>query len=228
MIDTTFARTVLGTPFYLAPELIKEEPYNEKSDVWGLGCVLYELCTGAPPFTAGNQGALILKILKQHPAHIQSSYSNELKGLITKCLEKNATMRPSIPEVLRLSGGASRATSLKIFIPSDSVLTPQVTVVRKSAATPKRGKAVRPVSRESRGRLLKRDTDVPIGNRVRNKHKQPPPKTSWGRRPINRHDDAPTDVETGQSTPEQLMFPIPNITTDFTGILPLELESRIQ
>ena len=48
------ARTVIGTPYYLSPELCEEKPYNHKSDIWSLGCVLYELCTYKHPFEAKN------------------------------------------------------------------------------------------------------------------------------------------------------------------------------
>jgi NIMA (never in mitosis gene a)-related kinase len=43
--NSDFARTMVGTPYYLSPEMCEEKPYNEKSDVWALGCALYELCT---------------------------------------------------------------------------------------------------------------------------------------------------------------------------------------
>ena len=48
------AFTVVGTPYYLSPELCEEKPYNNKSDIWSLGCVLYELCTLRHPFEAMN------------------------------------------------------------------------------------------------------------------------------------------------------------------------------
>jgi len=48
------AFTVVGTPYYLSPELCEEKPYNHKSDIWSLGCVLYELCTYRHPFDAKN------------------------------------------------------------------------------------------------------------------------------------------------------------------------------
>jgi NIMA (never in mitosis gene a)-related kinase len=46
------AHTVVGTPYYLSPELCEEKAYNNKSDIWSLGCVLYELCTLKHPFEA--------------------------------------------------------------------------------------------------------------------------------------------------------------------------------
>ena len=73
-----FAHTMVGTPFYLSPELCEEKPYNEKSDIWAMGCLLYELCTFRHPFEAANQASLILKIIRGkytsrnagiHPSH---------------------------------------------------------------------------------------------------------------------------------------------------------------
>lgn len=65
LADTTnFAHTMVGTPYYLSPEMAEEKPYNEKSDVWALGCVLYEMCTHRHPFEASNQAALFLKIIR--------------------------------------------------------------------------------------------------------------------------------------------------------------------
>ena len=62
--STEFASTVVGTPYYLSPELCENAPYNEKSDVWALGVVLYEMLALRRPFEARNQGALLLKILR--------------------------------------------------------------------------------------------------------------------------------------------------------------------
>jgi NIMA (never in mitosis gene a)-related kinase len=51
---SNMAHTIVGTPYYLSPELCEEKPYNHKSDVWSLGCVLYELCAFRHPFEANN------------------------------------------------------------------------------------------------------------------------------------------------------------------------------
>lgn len=81
--QNNFARTMVGTPYYLSPEMCEEKPYNEKSDIWALGCVLYELCTFRHPFEANNQGALILKIIRGRYEPINNKlYSPGLIDLI--------------------------------------------------------------------------------------------------------------------------------------------------
>ena len=100
LTHTKFAKTFIGTPYYLSPELCQDIPYNDKSDVWALGCILYELCTYKHPFNAKNQGALIIKILKDTPSPIHSYYSNELQELIYSLLEKDEQLRPSCYDIL--------------------------------------------------------------------------------------------------------------------------------
>jgi NIMA (never in mitosis gene a)-related kinase len=96
--------TFVGTPLYLSPEICEERPYNEKSDIWALGCILYEMSTFKHPFDASNQGALILKILKGKFEPIPREYSNDLKVLIDLMLEKNHFKRPSIFDILTMPG----------------------------------------------------------------------------------------------------------------------------
>ncbi len=95
-------QSFVGTPLYLSPEICEERPYNEKSDIWALGCILYEMATFRHPFDATNQGALVLKILKGKYEPISHEYSNDLKNLIDMLLEKNHFKRPSIFDVLTL------------------------------------------------------------------------------------------------------------------------------
>jgi len=95
------AHTVVGTPYYLSPELCEEKPYNNKSDIWSLGCVLYELCTLRHPFEAMNQGALCLKILRAQYSPIPATYSNSLKDMVDKMLTKDYRQRPDIEQILR-------------------------------------------------------------------------------------------------------------------------------
>ena len=65
------AHTVVGTPYYLSPELCEDKPYNTKSDVWALGCVLYELATLQHAFDATNMCALVLKV---STSDVQTAY----------------------------------------------------------------------------------------------------------------------------------------------------------
>ena len=58
------ASTVIGTPYYMSPELCEDQPYDQKSDIWALGCVLYELCMLRHAFDALNLGALVRKVLE--------------------------------------------------------------------------------------------------------------------------------------------------------------------
>ena len=94
--QTFFAKTFIGTPYYLSPEICEDKPYNDKSDVWALGCILYELCTYHHPFTAKSQGGLILKILNENPKPINDYYSKDLKHLIKVIFNKDYQKRPYI------------------------------------------------------------------------------------------------------------------------------------
>jgi len=96
------ANTVVGTPYYLSPELCEEKPYNHKSDVWSLGCVLYELCTFRHPFEANNQGALILKIVKGKFESIPNNYTSDLRELTELLLKKDPKKRPNLNHILNM------------------------------------------------------------------------------------------------------------------------------
>ncbi|XP_071789352.1 serine/threonine-protein kinase Nek2-like [Asterias amurensis] len=99
--DTSFAKTFVGTPYYMSPEQMNHCSYNEKSDMWSLGCLIYELCSLSPPFTAINQQNLALKIKEGKFRPLPSQYSSELNELISKMLKTNAVLRPSIDDILK-------------------------------------------------------------------------------------------------------------------------------
>ena len=64
--------------------MCEERPYNEKSDMWALGCLTYELCTLSPPFVAANQLALARKITNSTPGPLPAHFSMELQFLVMK------------------------------------------------------------------------------------------------------------------------------------------------
>ncbi|CAK9096126.1 unnamed protein product [Durusdinium trenchii] len=94
------ARTAIGTPYYLSPEICQERPYSYKSDVWSLGCVLYELATLRHAFDAESMQGLVLKILRGVPPQVPASFSAELRSLIAEMLTKDPNCRPSVNELL--------------------------------------------------------------------------------------------------------------------------------
>ena len=111
----SFAKTLIGTPYYLSPELCEEKPYNDKSDVWALGCILYELCTFRHPFNAKNQVSLILKILKGTHDPIGNNYSNDLQNLVNSLFEKDAKKRPSCKQILNNNIIIEKAKQFGLF-----------------------------------------------------------------------------------------------------------------
>jgi NIMA (never in mitosis gene a)-related kinase len=97
--QSMLAQTNVGTPFYMSPELINEKKYDERSDIWSLGCLVYEMATLQPPFTASNQLSLAMKINKGRFAQIPAHYSTPLSNIIKSMLRVDLSKRPRIDEV---------------------------------------------------------------------------------------------------------------------------------
>nr|XP_019607738.1 PREDICTED: serine/threonine-protein kinase Nek3 isoform X1 [Rhinolophus sinicus]XP_019607740.1 PREDICTED: serine/threonine-protein kinase Nek3 isoform X1 [Rhinolophus sinicus] len=95
-----FACTYVGTPYYVPPEIWENTPYNNKSDIWSLGCILYELCTLKHPFQANSWKSLILKICQGSVSPLPSHYSYELQHLIKQMFKRNPSHRPSATTLL--------------------------------------------------------------------------------------------------------------------------------
>ena len=111
---SSYAHTFIGTPYYISPELCKDQPYNDKSDVWALGCVLYELCTLNHPFEGGTQVEIYEKILTQKFKSINPEYSSELKKMIDLLLEKDERKRPKMKDILKMKSVIDRAKKYNI------------------------------------------------------------------------------------------------------------------
>ena len=86
----------------MSPEQIEETKYNEKSDIWSLGCFLYELATLKPPFQAKNQLMLAMKIKNGKFEKISKRYSEELWRVINLMLNVNYEKRPSTEDLLNI------------------------------------------------------------------------------------------------------------------------------
>ncbi|KAF2116924.1 kinase-like domain-containing protein [Lophiotrema nucula] len=97
-----FASTYVGTPFYMSPEICKAEQYTLYSDIWALGCIIYEMCAKQPPFNAKTHFELIQKIKIGKYDAIPSCYSPELGKVIASCLQVFPRNRPDTASLLNL------------------------------------------------------------------------------------------------------------------------------
>ena len=96
------AKTMVGTPYYLSPEIISGNPYDAKSDIWSLGVLLYEMMTFKMPFNANNFSMLVAKIQRGNYIPPPSIYTKDLRELVSKCLTLEPERRPSIQEIIRM------------------------------------------------------------------------------------------------------------------------------
>ncbi|XP_056139891.1 serine/threonine-protein kinase Nek3 [Lampris incognitus] len=95
-----YACAYVGTPYYVSPEIWDNKPYNNKSDVWSLGCVLYELCTLHHPFQALSWKSLILKVCRGAYPPIPDHLPYELHYLVKQMFKTNPKDRPSLYTIL--------------------------------------------------------------------------------------------------------------------------------
>ena len=114
--------TQTGTPYYASPEVWRDQPYDHKSDIWSLGCVLYEMCTLKPPFRANDMNGLYKKVLKGSFGPIGPKYSKKLETVVSKMLQVETNLRPSTQELLEMPEVQHKATELGINLKFD--LTP--------------------------------------------------------------------------------------------------------
>ncbi|KAM3915087.1 serine/threonine-protein kinase Nek4 [Leptodactylus fuscus] len=95
------ASTLIGTPYYMSPELFSNKPYNYKSDVWALGCCVYEMATLRHAFNAKDMNSLVYRIIEGKLPPMPKDYSNELKDLIGTMLSRQPEKRPTPRQILR-------------------------------------------------------------------------------------------------------------------------------
>ena len=94
------ASTLIGTPYYLSPEIVMNKPYSFKSDIWSLGVLLYEMMSLKMPFDAVSLPMLTLKIMKGDYPPPPSNYSRDLRNLVSLLLDVSVEKRPDINEIL--------------------------------------------------------------------------------------------------------------------------------
>ena len=87
--------TQTGTPYYASPEVWRDQPYDSKSDIWSLGCVIYEMTTLKPPFRAADMNGLYKRVLKGAYPEIPKKYTRDLADVIMKMLQVDHRLRPT-------------------------------------------------------------------------------------------------------------------------------------
>ena len=92
--------TQTGTPYYASPEVWNDTPYDSKSDIWSLGCVLYETMTLYPPFRAQDMNSLYKRVIKGVYEEPPAIYSKEIKRLVSSMLVVKSEARPTCEQIL--------------------------------------------------------------------------------------------------------------------------------
>ncbi|KAK8853176.1 hypothetical protein IAR55_003878 [Kwoniella newhampshirensis] len=103
MGTSAFTSTYVGTPLYMPPEILAENRYDTKSDIWSLGCLVYEMCALHSPFsTAQTQAELIAMVKSGKLPPLSAQYSPALKSVIKAMLTLNPIKRPSTKDLLEM------------------------------------------------------------------------------------------------------------------------------
>ncbi|NXQ12770.1 NEK11 kinase, partial [Peucedramus taeniatus] len=95
------ATTFTGTPYYMSPEVLKHQGYNTKSDIWSLGCILYEMCCMNHAFTGQNFLSVVLKIVEGETPSLPDRYPSKLNAVLCRMLSKNPSLRPTAADILK-------------------------------------------------------------------------------------------------------------------------------
>ncbi|OMJ69762.1 hypothetical protein SteCoe_32427 [Stentor coeruleus] len=94
------AHTQTGTPYYASPEVWRDSPYDSKSDIWSLGCVIYEMCALEPAFKSKDMKELFSKVIKGRYNEVPNIYSSDLAAVIRCMLQVKPVLRPSCDKIL--------------------------------------------------------------------------------------------------------------------------------
>lgn len=95
-------KTQIGTPYYMSPEIWRNRPYDDRSDMWSIGCVVYELATGRPPFRGRDLEDLSRRVQAGYYPALPGTYSRELHDVVKHLLQQNPRKRPSAKQMLSM------------------------------------------------------------------------------------------------------------------------------
>jgi len=111
--------TQTGTPYYASPEVWRDMPYDGKSDIWSLGCVLYEACALKPPFQAKDMEGLYRRVLRGQYSRIPGCFSQGMSDVIAEMLQVNPRHRPTADQLLQMPIVRQKAVELGLAVEGD-------------------------------------------------------------------------------------------------------------
>ncbi|XP_038058960.1 serine/threonine-protein kinase 36-like isoform X2 [Patiria miniata] len=227
-INTLVLTSIKGTPLYMAPELVEEKPYDHTADLWSLGCILYELFVGTPPFYTNSIFQLVSLIIKD-PVKWPKNMSPEFKDFLQGLLTKNPRARLSWPQLLHHPFVANKvqvSPSSSSELPEQPFTeepTPQQKAAREKASRQKASNlpAGTTIMRKLKGREAQQEESPPkqeawTAKKASSKpSKDPPPSTAGKSEPWN-------SLKEVEPTPRE-----DRITQDYAQEFPsVEVESR--
>ena len=149
LAKNNMARTQTGTPFYLAPEIWKDLPYDYKCDIWSIGCIIYELCMSSPPFRGTSLKELCHNVMTGYYLPI-TGFSNDMKEIIAKMLVVDPSRRASIDSLINCDIIQKRIKSLRNNIIAQGIKNPKKANLIKTIKLPRNIKEINMVLPQNR------------------------------------------------------------------------------
>jgi NIMA (never in mitosis gene a)-related kinase len=155
------ARTRIGTPYYLAPEIWNGQPYNSQADIWSAGCILYELCALKRPFHGPHINQLFCQVLQGRYEPLTTRYTEGLRGLVAKMLSVSPSDRPSGDAILQLPFVKNRVCAM-IKANESQLNTVHIVSSQADGKTIKKRSRKRGRRRANDPEIVSEDTELPL------------------------------------------------------------------
>jgi len=148
------ATTVIGTPYYMSPELFRNTPYGKQSDVWALGCCTFEMMTQKHAFNARDINSLAAKVLRGKQPRMPDNYSRQLTDLVTRMLAFDERKRPTVAQILQMRFIRDR---IKVFLQKQR---PHSGKSKSSESRPSSGRSVGGTPEKKKPTIVDADFDT--------------------------------------------------------------------